>query len=147
MTGWQWHQLDYMQVICTSLQRDNHASTPSFKFLTGWMLFLPPNQQHQRFRVLKASWQCIEKCHKITWYKYINTSLLQNRALKLNVAWWEISLTWHFWMVTGCPSTVPGCRHKVLPLISLSTYSVWLDVSRLSLTRIKNKTHNFQLHK
>jgi len=26
---WQWHQLDHMQV-CTSLQTDNHASTPPF---------------------------------------------------------------------------------------------------------------------
>jgi len=25
--GWQWHQLDHMQIICTSLQTDNHAST------------------------------------------------------------------------------------------------------------------------
>jgi len=25
--GWQWHQLDHMQNICTSLQTDNHAST------------------------------------------------------------------------------------------------------------------------
>jgi len=25
---WQWHQLGHMQV-CTSLQADNHASTPS----------------------------------------------------------------------------------------------------------------------
>jgi len=25
--GWQWHQLDHMQVICTSLHTDNHAST------------------------------------------------------------------------------------------------------------------------
>ena len=28
---WQWHQLDHMQV-CTSLQTDNHASTPSLSF-------------------------------------------------------------------------------------------------------------------
>jgi len=27
MMGWQWHQLDHMQIICTSLQTDNHAST------------------------------------------------------------------------------------------------------------------------
>jgi len=27
MIGWQWHQLDHMQIICTSLQTDNHAST------------------------------------------------------------------------------------------------------------------------
>jgi len=24
-TGWQWHQLDYMQIICTSLQTDNQC--------------------------------------------------------------------------------------------------------------------------
>ena len=29
---WQWHQLSHMQV-CTSLQTDNHASTPTLKFL------------------------------------------------------------------------------------------------------------------
>jgi len=29
---WQWHQLGCMQV-CTSLQRDNHASTPPINFL------------------------------------------------------------------------------------------------------------------
>jgi len=32
---WQWHQLDCMQVCtsATSLQTDNHASTPLFSFL------------------------------------------------------------------------------------------------------------------
>ena len=34
---WQWHQLGRMQV-CTSLQTDNHASTPPLIFFTGWML-------------------------------------------------------------------------------------------------------------
>jgi len=47
MMGWQWHQLDHMQIICTSLHTDEHASTPSLSFFTGQMLFLPPNQQHQ----------------------------------------------------------------------------------------------------
>jgi len=27
MIGWQWHQLAHMQITCTSLQTDNHAST------------------------------------------------------------------------------------------------------------------------
>jgi len=40
----QWHQLGHMQ-ICTSPQTDNHASTPPLSFFTGWMPFLPPNQQ------------------------------------------------------------------------------------------------------
>jgi len=30
--GWQWHQLDHMQIICTSLQTDKHASTSSLSF-------------------------------------------------------------------------------------------------------------------
>jgi len=33
MMGWQWHQPDHMQIICTSLQTDNHASTSSLDFL------------------------------------------------------------------------------------------------------------------
>jgi len=32
MMGWQWHQLDHMQIICTSLLTGNHASISSLKF-------------------------------------------------------------------------------------------------------------------
>jgi len=45
--GWNCHQLDHIQIICTSLQTDNHASTPPLSFFTGQMPFLLPNQQHQ----------------------------------------------------------------------------------------------------
>jgi len=30
--GWQWHQLDHMQTVCTSLQTDNHTNTSSLNF-------------------------------------------------------------------------------------------------------------------
>jgi len=40
---WQWYQMGRMQV-CTSLQTDNHASTPPLSLFTGRMPFLPPNQ-------------------------------------------------------------------------------------------------------
>ena len=40
------HQLEHMQIICTSSQTDNHAST-SHSVFTGWMPFLPLNQQCQ----------------------------------------------------------------------------------------------------
>jgi len=43
---WQLHQLGHMQVY-TSLQTDNHASTPPLSLFTGRMPFLPPNQQRQ----------------------------------------------------------------------------------------------------
>jgi len=29
MMAWQWHKLDHMQIICTSLQTDNEARTSS----------------------------------------------------------------------------------------------------------------------
>ena len=44
--AWQWHQLGHMQV-CTSLQTDNHTSTPPLCFYRPDAL-LPPNQQRQR---------------------------------------------------------------------------------------------------
>jgi len=47
MMGWQWHQLDHMQIICTSLQTDNHASSTSPLSFYRPDALLPPNQQHQ----------------------------------------------------------------------------------------------------
>jgi len=43
---WQRHQLGHMQV-CTSLQTDNHASTPPLSFFTSRMPFLAPKQQRR----------------------------------------------------------------------------------------------------
>jgi len=41
MMGWQWHQLDNMQIICTG---SRHTSMPAHRhpFFTGRMLFLMP---------------------------------------------------------------------------------------------------------
>jgi len=51
MMGWQWHQLDHMQVIC-SLQRDNHASTSALSFLkAGYPSCRPTNS----VKALKAN--------------------------------------------------------------------------------------------
>jgi len=51
MTGWQWHQLDHMQIICTSLQTDNHGSTSPVSFYRPDAL--PVAQQHS-IKALKA---------------------------------------------------------------------------------------------
>jgi len=37
---WQWHQLGHMQIICTSFQTDNHASSSPLSFC------LPVNSSH-----------------------------------------------------------------------------------------------------
>jgi len=47
MNGWQWHQLDLMQIIrqlTPDRQPRQHLITQIF---IGWMLFLTPNQQWQ----------------------------------------------------------------------------------------------------
>jgi len=58
MMRWQWHQLDHMQIICTSLQTGNHASTPPLCFYRPDAL--PATQptaskhwrQHQQWKML-----------------------------------------------------------------------------------------------
>jgi len=58
MMGWQWHQLDHMQIICTWMQTDNHASSSSLSCLQAGRYsidqlpglldaFLDGNQQSQ----------------------------------------------------------------------------------------------------
>ena len=67
---WQWHQLGHMQV-CTSLQTDNHASTPPLSFFTGRMPFLPPNQQRQStdgktvVARVDEQWLAVGRCIKL----------------------------------------------------------------------------------
>ena len=52
MTGWQWHQLDNMQIICTSVHTDNHASSLSLDFLlAGCFSWCPTNS----VKALKAN--------------------------------------------------------------------------------------------
>ena len=41
--GWQWHQLDHMQTICTLLQTDNHTNTSSLFLQAGWSNWCPTN--------------------------------------------------------------------------------------------------------
>jgi len=58
MMGWQWHQLDHMQIIDwtlrkslielnRSLRRQITTQAPHHSFFTGRMFFLKPNQQRQ----------------------------------------------------------------------------------------------------
>jgi len=44
IAGWQWYQLDHRQIICTSLQTDNHKSTSSLIF---YRLAALPDAQRQ----------------------------------------------------------------------------------------------------
>jgi len=48
---WQWHQLGHMQV-CTSIQTDDHASTPPLSFLQAGC---PSCRQTNSVKALKAT--------------------------------------------------------------------------------------------
>jgi len=52
MTGWQWHQLDHMQIICTSTRTDNYASTSSLSFYKPDAL---PARPTKSVKALKAN--------------------------------------------------------------------------------------------
>ena len=54
---WQWHQLNHMQV-CTSLQTDNHVSTPPLSFLKAGCPSCRPTNSVKALKALalKALW-------------------------------------------------------------------------------------------
>jgi len=97
---WQWHHLDHMQV-CTSLQTDNHASTPPLSFFTGRMPFLSPNNS------VKALWEIPKKAPASTHYIWKMAEVLTKqfttrkqfrvgshtaRTLRMTKSWFSCSL-------------------------------------------------------
>jgi len=54
---WQWHQLGHMQV-CTSLQTDNHASTPLLSFLQAGCPSCRPTDSVKALKVIAAPISC-----------------------------------------------------------------------------------------
>ena len=103
MMGWQWHQLTHTQIICTSLQTDNYASTPPLSFY------------RRDATVLKA--------HKSTSWSdafYTKTTLLMPRGHKLCVV-----NEWCLWqhVVTvsqkRCQYNLTGNFAKRLPLVKI----------------------------
>jgi len=56
---WKWHQLGQMQV-CTSLQTDNHASTPPLSFLqAGWPSCRPTNNYDCLALIIVMMYVCV----------------------------------------------------------------------------------------
>ena len=98
-SDWTWHQLSHMQV-CTSLQTDNHASTPPLSFVTGRMPFLPPN------RVM------YQDCYQ-TVYRYFTKSsppaYLLYRSRPVNMNWHQ-----RFKGGLGRSECLPGAQKLLL---------------------------------
>jgi len=62
---WQWHQLGHMQVY-TSLQTDNHASTPLLSFFTGRMPFCRPTNSVKALKALQTETIILDAPNTIT---------------------------------------------------------------------------------
>ena len=56
-TGWQWHQLDHMQVICTSMQSDNHAGTSSLNLLQVRCSSWRPTKSVEALKAMQSTQQ------------------------------------------------------------------------------------------
>jgi len=58
--GWQWHHLDHIQIICTSLQTDNHAIASPFSFYRPDALSVtqPTASKHWRHNLTINVGQC-----------------------------------------------------------------------------------------
>jgi len=65
MTGWQWHQLDHMQIVYTPLQADNHTTNNHWTnsndqswFFLQWNVYFPA------CGTSVSSWQLLDKLER-----------------------------------------------------------------------------------
>jgi len=62
--GWQWHELDHMQIICSSLQTGNHVNTSSLNLLQA-------GRSSNSVKALKPKPEKISQCLALS--SYINS--------------------------------------------------------------------------
>ena len=73
---WQWHQLGMQVCICTSLQTDNHASTPSLSFLQAGRPSCRPTNSVKALKALNTT----DKEMKYNTLCFLTTSSLLCRS-------------------------------------------------------------------
>jgi len=118
--GMQWHQLDHMQTICTSL-RQIATPTPCHSIFTGQMLFLTPNQQCQSTEGISSlrNMYIILVFNSVSWLWFL-CNVQDNNAL-ITMLWFS-ALT----LLVGRQEGHPAC--KKLSGGVLAWLSVWSEV-------------------
>jgi len=58
MMEWQWHQLDHLQIICTSPQTDNHTNTSLLSFLQAGCPYCCPTNSVKALKAFIHSCVC-----------------------------------------------------------------------------------------
>ena len=117
MIGWQWHQVDHMQIICASLQTDNHASTPPLRFLQARCPSCCPTNS---IKALKVNYHCklvklsaglaLHRQHKFP----VFTSHLQ-RFCRSNRSKYSLILTNSEWHLRFIQVAMPFSRTHTFP--------------------------------
>jgi len=102
--GWQWHQLGHMQIICTSLQTDNHASTSPLR----WYIMTSYPHQPLKFQTFKnPKWWMTTILKTVKWPYLTNSSNDGNKI-------------WHGHALCPMNFTLPGhTLHLLFYIINL----------------------------
>ena len=69
---WQWHQLRHMQVCTTSLQTDNHASTPRLSFLQAGCPSCRPTNSVKALKAISTEGNSITYTRHLYKFHYID---------------------------------------------------------------------------
>ena len=77
--GWQWHQLDHVQIICTLLQTDNHACTSALMFYRPDAL---PDAQPTVCRATKKKWLKTENKTALTGNPFVMGKFMLNITMR-----------------------------------------------------------------
>jgi len=88
MMGWQWHQQDHMQIICTSLQTDNHASISPLDFLQAACPSCHPTNSVKALKAIFSKNFTANLLLKVicngfsqNWWKVVSSCLLQYKPV------------------------------------------------------------------
>jgi len=86
--GWQWHQLNQMQIICSLLQRDNHASTsscivPYQSFCTDLNAGQSPRWMHVRLMLLISG--ALRTLPGIKWHQFVRNDKVRRITKQPNL--------------------------------------------------------------
>jgi len=104
--GWQWHQLDHMEIICTSLHTDNDASTSRLSFYRPDALPAAQPTDSKHWRQIYHSFTSI--CH--------STSAHQITHRKYTAVWVQISVNGShpldYWNLTSNHACKHFCKNK-----------------------------------
>ena len=126
--GWQWHQLDHMQTVCTSLQTDNHISTSSLNFLLGRYQWVKTESVTETCesscvlaaRMLARNFKSNISCRARTWFTEavsVNRRSQASRTPATSRSIIPLILDLHHSQQTIIRSQDSATSHSIIPLI------------------------------